>query len=187
MSTSTITTCSYIRGISHLHKVKGLLDTTKLFVVTKVMEGVRRTSKSVDIRSPITLDVLRAILPALKSICKSNCESTMFDTAFKPAFFAFRRVVKFKARSKNHNSSHNLLYTDVSINNSGMLQVCIRHSKSDQRGGSTVLVISPCTNLNIYPVHAVKCYYAKCLHLSNQLFIRHNGKPLTRYQFSKVF
>jgi len=79
----------------------------------------------------------------------------MFDTAFKLAFFAFMRVGEFKAQSKNHNSSHNLLFTDVSINASGMLHVCFWHSKSDQRGGSTVLVISPCTNLTICPVHAI--------------------------------
>jgi len=57
------------------------------------MEGVRKTSKSVDVRSHITLDILRAIF--------ASCEIYLCEfTIFNKAFFTFLRVGEFTAQSQ---------------------------------------------------------------------------------------
>ena len=156
-SSSSIIT--YVSGISHIHKSRGLVDTTKSFLVSKTLEGIRRTGKSCNIRSPITLSVLRCILPALENVCFSSYESCLFNTAYKLAFFAFLRVGEFTAASRTHSKSTVLQVQDISCSHdSNSLHICIRQSKTDQRGKTTVLVLSAFPDKFLCSIYAIQQY-----------------------------
>jgi hypothetical protein len=45
LTASTVST--YISGLSHVHKMKGLHDSTKLFLISKMLEGMKRTNSAV--------------------------------------------------------------------------------------------------------------------------------------------
>jgi hypothetical protein len=51
---------SYIYGISYYHKMEGIQDSTKIFIINKALEGIKRLrgGKQPDIRSPLSLDLL---------------------------------------------------------------------------------------------------------------------------------
>lgn len=97
-SASTVNT--YLAAISYFHKIKGLRDSSKLFIVSKLVEGLRRERRQQDIRSPITLPLLRRLLASLKFVCSSEYETIMFTSAFTLAFFGFLRVGEFTSTSK---------------------------------------------------------------------------------------
>ena len=62
MSVSTVTT--YLSGLSYAHKIRNLTDYTKSFIISKMLEGLRRKNpQKSDIRTPISLELLKPELP----------------------------------------------------------------------------------------------------------------------------
>jgi hypothetical protein len=65
-SVSTITT--YISAVSYVHKIRHITDTTKGFILTKMMEGLKREGNSSDLRSPITISLLCRLVSILLNV-----------------------------------------------------------------------------------------------------------------------
>ena len=133
---SAATIRSYISGISFSHKLLGIEDTTKSFIISKMLEGLHRRNPRKDVRAPITLNLLKQIVKALPHVCSSSYECSLFKSAFILAFFAFLRVGEFTAKHKNDSTTSSLQITDISITNR-QLTVLIKKSKTDQRGYSS--------------------------------------------------
>ncbi|XP_069103089.1 integrase/recombinase xerD homolog [Argopecten irradians] len=186
-SASTIST--YMSGISHEHNLRGQQDSTQCFIVNKIMEGAQRGNKRVDARLPITLPLLRKLVTSLSSVCSSKYEAELFSAAFTLAFFGFLRVGEFSASSSNGNDTRPLGISDVTIVNSPSrhLKVCIRESKTDQRGHSALLNINSYPNSDICPVSLLNKYLLiRPNTVNQQLFIHRNGSSITRYQVAVV-
>lgn len=183
---STILT--YISAISYFHKINQMKDSTKNFIVTKMLEGLRRKGKRCDPRTPIMLSTLGKIVPGLFSVCSSHYESIMFSAAFTLAFFGFLRIGEFTAESKKDLCDRPLQLSDIKISSpSPMLRVTIRKSKTDQSGQSFTLFINKSKNTSICPVNAMKKYLLlRPAVEQSQLFIHYDGSPLTRYQFCSL-
>jgi hypothetical protein len=91
MSVSTVT--SYLSGLSYDHKTRNLTDYTKSFIISKMLERLRRKNpKKSDIRTPISLELLKKLISSLRWICNSDYEACMFSSAFSLAYFAMLRV-----------------------------------------------------------------------------------------------
>ncbi|VDI47861.1 Hypothetical predicted protein [Mytilus galloprovincialis] len=170
----------YISGISFSHKERNLEDTTKNFVVSKMLEGLHRNHPQRDNRAPVTLPLLRQITDALPSICSSTYESLLFKSSFILAFFAMLRVSEFTTKNKSDSSTEALQLSDVVVSDC-QLKINIKKSKTDQRGYSTFIVINKYRdNANICPVLTLKKYLAArpavsgCYHL----FMHFDGSPL---------
>jgi hypothetical protein len=86
-SVSTITT--YISAVSYVHKIRHITDTTKCFILTKMMEGLKREGNSSDLRSPITISLLCRLVSILLNVCSSDYEASMFSAAFTLALLVF--------------------------------------------------------------------------------------------------
>ncbi|XP_069128859.1 integrase/recombinase xerD homolog [Argopecten irradians] len=186
-SASTIST--YMSGISHEHNLRGQQDSTQCFIVKKIMEGAQRGNKRVDARLPITLPLIRKLVTSLSSVCSSKYEAELFSAAFTLAFFGFLRVGEFSASSSNGNDTRPLGISDVTIVNSPSrhLKVCIRESKTDQRGHSALLHINSYPNSDICPVSLLNKYLLiRPNTVNQQLFIHRNGSSITRYQVAAV-
>lgn len=70
------TICIYISAMSYHHKILGALDNTRHFIVTKSLEGVRRSvGVNKDIPRLISIQLFTKIIPSLKSVCRSLYES----------------------------------------------------------------------------------------------------------------
>lgn len=86
---SAATIHSYIMSISFQCKLINVDDTTKRFVISKMMEGTRRLKYSRDTRLPVTLVLLEKILHVLPVVCSNTFETKLFSTAYTLAFFGF--------------------------------------------------------------------------------------------------
>ena len=83
---SPATVSSYVSGIASTLRLYSLPDITQHFIVKRLLDGCRRRNSRRDTRRPITLDILRRIIPALGSVCTSQFEALLLRTAFLFAF-----------------------------------------------------------------------------------------------------
>lgn len=72
-----------VNAISYFHKINGYQDTTKLFIVFKSLEGLRRSAGvTKDARIPILYELFSKIIHSLPHICNSAYELALFSAAF---------------------------------------------------------------------------------------------------------
>lgn len=190
MSVSTVTT--YMSGISFAHKIKGLSDNTKSFIINKMIEGLRRrTPQKPDIRSPISRELLKKLISSLNKVCNTDYESKLFAAAFSLAFFALLRVSEIAVVNSSE-SGHALNRNDIkfeSENGQPQMHIHIASSKTDQRGNSVTLILGKQSDSSICPINLLQEYLAHrshCKTQSNKLFVHFNGLPLTKYQFGAI-
>jgi hypothetical protein len=107
MSVSTV--ASYLSGVNYAHKTRNLTDYTKSFIISQMLEGLRRRNpQKSDIRTPISLDLLRKLISSLRWICNSDYEACMFSSAFSLAYFAMLRVSELAVASQSDENGHAL-------------------------------------------------------------------------------
>lgn len=182
---------TYISGLSYRHKIHGLSDATKSFIVTKLLEGVTRSSQHRDTRAPITFNILVQIIQALDHVCESSYEVFLFRAAFSLAFYGFLRVGELTSKSLKSLDPRPLRLGDIDIETrSGHKQVkmTIRQSKTDQVGQSTTLYLLG-TGGPTCPVTSLSKFLAvrhQNSSVDSQLLVHFDGNPLTRYQFSTI-
>lgn len=194
MSTKNLAPASirtYISGLSYMHKIQGFEDATRSFIVTKLLEGARRSFQSLDTRAPITLSILVQLITALDKVCASSYEASLFRVAFCLAFFGFLRVGELTSTSVKRYDPRPLRFSDIEIVTcSGRRQVrlTIRQSKTDQLGRSSTLFLAEMGG-PACPVDSLVKYLAVRYHgasNNSQLLVHLDGNPLTRHQFSCI-
>ena len=180
---SPFTAKSYMSAISFVLKLNNQLDTTKSFLIQKMLKGMSKVHYRPDLRLPITIDMMLRFPHALARICNSTYETSLFVAAFSLAFGALLRVSEITA-SDEQNALQIIQKSDVSFNNNCMY-ICIKFSKTDQLGRSTISQIESNT-LPLCPVKAVLEYLKVRSTLNGPLFCHMNGKYITRNQFLSV-
>ena len=91
-----------------------------------MLEGLRRKNpQKSDIRTPISLDLLRKLISSLRWICNSDYEACMFSSAFSLAYFAILRVSELAVASQNGENGHALNFNDVIFPKIMVKQRCI--------------------------------------------------------------
>lgn len=98
VSASYIT--SSISALGHLHKMAGLEDVTKNFMVLKAMAGARKVSPSRDTRLPITRNMLKELVQALPQVFEKRSEAVLYQSMFVTAFCGFFRIGELTPKTK---------------------------------------------------------------------------------------
>ena len=174
----------YMSGISHQVQLQGLQDNSKSFIIKKMLEGLRRSKPSKDIRCPITLTLLNQIVSVLPAVCNNSYEATLFATAFQLAFFALLRVGELTV-SISQNASRVIAPNDIHFNSDSSVNIFIKGSETDQLGkGASVHI--PYNIETKALVSALHLYISKRPSVSGPFFCHMDGSPLTSYQFSSL-
>ena len=105
LSPTSVTT--YILGIGYTHKARGLENKTNNFLITKILEGLRRKRvKSSDVRAPVTLDLLRRLLQALQKVCTFKLRGLHFFLHVHASIFC---IIENRRNRVGYRSTRNLL------------------------------------------------------------------------------
>jgi site-specific recombinase XerD len=83
---------TYVSAISTWHKMHKYVDRCEDFNVKRVIKGVAKGGRNPDGRAPITIELLRKLIRALKYVCDSDYEASMFKCVFLMAFFGLFRI-----------------------------------------------------------------------------------------------
>jgi hypothetical protein len=189
-SPSTVVT--YISGLSHFHKLHNFPDNTQVFMVEKMIEGLKRKRPSkADVRVPISLDLLKRLITSLRSICTSTYEAALFSFAFSLAFFALLRIREIMSDTNNRPGTLVIRFLDImfKVSDCGneQLHLTLKSSKTDQRLKSVTLIIRRQVDKLICPIESLKRYLSiRSNFPDGNLFIHFDGSNLTRYQFSYI-
>lgn len=182
------TISSYLAGVAFNHKINGWDDPLKAFVIQKLLEGSRRLNRRTDSRAPLTLAILRELIPVLERVCRNSYEACLFRSAFLLAFFAFLRVGEFTAKSRSDNCHKVIALSDISFVDPGnsRVQLTLRYSKTDQLGRASIIDICSGSEGAVCPVSALKSFILMRPRVEGPLFLHLDRTPLTRYQVQSV-
>jgi len=178
----------YTTSISVLHKLSDMDDNSSHFIVTKLLDGFRRSRPGQGrTREPITFPLLEKIISKLPLICNSIYETCLFKAAFTLAFFGFLRIGEFALTTKS--AQHKLLQlADVKITSTlpPVAKVRVRFSKTDQLGRGTTLQISANVDGQLCPVQSLIDFMSQRGEHAGQFFCHFDKSPLTRYQVQSI-
>jgi hypothetical protein len=162
-------------------------DFSQNFIVSKMLEGMKRTKSSKDSRLPITLELLTKIIDKLSSICFSSYEALLFAPAFTFAFHGFLRVgeIVYTKPGQAHQIIGLKDVTVVKVDDLQSIKVRINHSKKEQIGKGVFIYINE-TRTKICPLEFFNKYIAERPSINGPLFCHFNGKPMSRYQLVSV-
>lgn len=181
---SSSTVKAYIAGISYFCRIRGFLDTTKSFILQKVLVGFSRMNTRVDNRKPITISILQGLISILPQVCLSNYESILFSALFCTAFFGYFRIGELVQDSKVK-PGHAIQVGDVRLSTSNSVIITLRHSKTDQEGKGATISLVPARP--ICPIQHLNKYATLRPNSPGAFFIHLSGYPVTRYQAESVF
>ncbi|XP_056022073.1 uncharacterized protein LOC130054963 [Ostrea edulis] len=110
----------YLNAIAYKHKIHGLQDTTKCFVVTKTLEGLRRSAGvTKDIHIPISYELFCRITHSQPNVCRSAYESALLSAAFTITYYGLLRVSETIALQRS----------DITIVHHSLCQIIIQSPK----------------------------------------------------------
>ena len=96
MAYSTIN--SYLSAISYVHKLKGLRDPTKSFLIQKLLTALSR-QRAADVRLPVTKPVLHQLVRSLDFTNSSAWHRSLFGTIFLVALYGLFRIGELVVKS----------------------------------------------------------------------------------------
>ena len=88
---------SILSGISHTHKIRGVLDPTHTYPVNQMLIAIRKTGTKPDKRKSITETLLFTLLTKMNLLGLSTFEISLFKAMFLFAFYFGLRIGEIPA------------------------------------------------------------------------------------------
>ena len=181
------TILSTVSAIAYSHKIVGLEDPADDFYIKKLLVGIQKKSRTVDLRRPIDLEMLSNLVSATKAIISDKFTQLCIAAMFMLAFHGFVRIGEITLRP-GISSQHVLQRSDLVIVSGGntsaepSLQLTIRHAKHQQVNRPVVLQIT--SQPSKCPVVKLIRYLRIRGTSAGPLFIFPDDKPITRSFFA---
>ena len=175
---STIVT--YSSAVAFFHKLHSFPDPTQHFLVQKSLLGIRKISKRIDARLPITIDILGSLSSSLDHLSMHMYDKILLRAMFSLAFFAFMRVGEFTVSQA---PQHTLQLADVKLA-PATIHVTFRSFKHS-RSPVSIQIVPFESNPYICPVRSLSSYLRQRGASPGPLFIDIAGTPITRAKFTK--
>lgn len=177
------TLITHMSAVAFIHKINNMKDPTASFLIQKCLQGVKNLRPSQDARLPITIPILRKLVSSIGTIGSTRWEKLMFKSMFLLAFYAFLRVGEMTASKGD--GKHTLQIDNLSlVGNGGTagLSITFQSFKHGKKPAS-ILIERQVNELNC-PVQAWRDYVAVRGRKAGCLFIKPNGEPVSRNEFS---
>lgn len=177
------TLITHMSAVAFIHKINNMKDPTASFLIQKCLQGVKNLRPSQDSRLPITVPILRKLVSIMGIIGSTSWEKLMFKSMFLLAFYAFLRVGEMTASKGD--GKHTLQIDNLSlVENRGTTGLSITfQSFKHGRKPASILIERQVGNLPC-PVQAWEDYLAVRGKAAGCLFMKQNGEPVSRNEFS---
>ncbi|XP_060561111.1 uncharacterized protein LOC132720891 [Ruditapes philippinarum] len=183
MSSKSI--CTYLSGISYVHKLSGEYDPTKHFLISTLIKGTQRLSPSYDLRLPITTTILDKLLAALKITSQSYFHEKLFSAMFFFAFNAFARCSEI-TKCKPSTEPFILKLSDMNfISEAGQSFVSVTYRFYKHNSGKPHTITFSHGHAKTSAITAMHDYIALRGQSPGPLFSLPSGQPVPRKLFDK--
>lgn len=175
----------YMEGLSFISRMANhpdpLPDPLICFMMSRLK---RRTHRSSDGNSAVTIEVLRSLLGTLESVCSSPYECMLFRAIFTVAFFGVLHIEEMVAKHQNIVQPDLLCLSDLQLTEGSA--TLFRHtSHMDQQRHLVQLRL--CEELWVCPIEALRIYMAVRPRGEGPLFVHSNSMVVTKREFLTVF
>ena len=164
-----------ISSISYVHQLHDFPDPSKSFLVRKLLQGVKKSNKSIDTRLPITLPMLQKLVMVAPLAFRSHFQCKCFIAMCVLAFHALLRVGEITQ------SKHNLQFDDIKLTQERVV-VNFKSFKHD-KGFGVSQVIQATPGLPTCPVFNLSHYFQCRGCKPGPLFLKVDNTPFSRAQF----
>ena len=170
---------SALSTIAWKHKLLGVRDPTKDFLLTRVMEGLRRARPHPPNRVlPITADILHRLLDALPGSVSAPYDATLMRAFFLLAYHGAFRVGEL---CESGTLVHTIKREDVSMGQGeDGRSIRLRLTSFKFSKEEAIILLHPDDDGEHCPVRALSNYLCVRPPLSGPLFLKENGAPLRR-------
>ncbi len=184
LAPSTIST--YIHGLTYFHKLHNWFNIAGVFIISKLLEGCRRSRVRRDNRAPITPRMLSDICRMLPLVCYSEYEAKLFKAAFLLAYFGLFRVSELVCTSRTVIGSA-LKAGDIAFDREcGSLSVSLKTYKTKQYGSPTVIKLAKEKDSTQCPVQSMHDFDRIRPANHGPFFCHADCSAVSRSQFSAV-
>jgi len=181
---STIT--SYLSAIGYVHKMKGVADPTKTFLIQKLIVAIGRR-RTADIRLPLTRPLLYELI---KSLSHTNCSAyqrALYSAMYIVAFYGFFRIGELASKTKKsfdnvvQYQQVTFLLQDSQVNTVKITISRFKHNTNNRPFG---ILIDREPTETYCPVQLL-CEYLKLRkYMPGPLFCFPDGSPVSVAQFN---
>lgn len=177
---------SYLSAIAYVHKVKGLFDPTKSFLIEKLLVAVGRRTQA-DTRLPLSRPLLYSLIAALNHTSPSGYQRTLYTSMFLLAFYGFFRIgeltCKLPRQSANTLQLQNVTFL-VHDNQICSIKIVITKFKHNTNNRPFTIIIDRESSEPHCPVQCLLDYLKVRGCQQGQLFSYPNGEPVTVTKFN---
>ena len=177
---------SYVSAIGYVHRLRGIGDPTKSFLIQKLLTATSRNRVS-DIRLPISRPLLHQLVSSLSSTHSSAAQRKRYAAMFTTAFYGFFRIGELAA--KNVDSGGDVLqYDDLCfISSNGrisMAKLTIRKFKHNTANKAFEILIARENSVLVCPVQTLLDYCGMRGAAPGPLFCESDLRPVTISSFN---
>lgn len=182
------TICSYISAISYVHKLRGLTDPTKSFLISKLLTAHRRANPQLDVRLPITRPVLHSLVRSLEFTSSSSYQRLLYTAMFLTAFYGFFRLGELA--SKNTRTASLVVQYDqltflLENNRPVTAKISISHYKHSLAKRPFDILINRESSQPFCPVDFLLQFCASRGHVPGPLFCMPDLSPISVSVFNR--
>lgn len=180
---SPSTIASHLSAIAYSHKIRGLRDPSRDFVVQRMLLGCKKIAKVSDTRLPILLPLLYKLCNTCKHFC-SPFDCIMYKALMLITFYGFFRMGELLPH--NHTDHHKVVQFHDLVLSKKSATVTLRHYKTKISNKPITIVIRR-TGSNLCPVKTLNTYVQRRGLAKGPLFLRCDNSVLYQSVFSRRF
>ena len=169
-----------------MHKLKGLRDPTKSFLIQKLMTALSR-QRTADVRLPVTKPVLNQLVRSLNFTNSSAWQRSLFGSMFLIAFYGLFRIGELAAKSMNLASSVVQYHSLTFLTSNGLPHIAkirISEYKHNPSKRPFNILIAREDSPSLCPVTALLEYTRLRGHRPGPLFCNADFSPVSFHQFN---
>ena len=177
---------SYLSAIGYVHKMKGVRDPTKAFLIDKLLTAPGRQG-SIDIRLPISKPVLHELVSSLQQTNSSAFQRTLFSAMFLMAFYGFVHIGELAAKSTGAGGSvvqYNHMRFLSRHGSIRMIKITITNFKHNTDKRPFNILLEREDSLPMSPVQALVEYCKLRGNQQGPLFCHTDTSPITVGKFN---
>ena len=177
---------SYVSAIGYVHRLRGIGDPTKSFLIQKLLTATSRNRVS-DTRLPISCPLLHLLVSSLCSTNSSAAQRKRYAAMFTTPFYGFFRIGELAV--KNVDSGGDVLQYDdlcfISSNGSiSMAKLTIRKFKHNTANKAFEILIARENSVSVCPVQTLLDCCGMRGAASGPLFCESDLPPVTISSFN---
>ena len=186
LSANSIST--YLAAIATINKLHRGVDIFGSFVIKKLLAGVHRIRGSIDMRLPIQIDLLHALVDSTTHVVATLYMQLLLKAIYLLAFHAFLRIGEITAKNES-DATRPLQWKDVAFqpaSNPSSCVITLRETKNSVSSQAIHLRAAAVSQPNRCPVAAMNHFQRMRGPQAGMFFILPDKRAFTKHAFNAM-